>query len=104
MNTKALNNNLLSFIIKYNRGNKMAKAIISLGEREDRVLTIVKGKYGLKNKSDAVNFVISKFEDEILEPQLKPEFIEEMLKFEKTNKKYKTFSSVEELRKLIKNA
>lgn len=103
MNTKALNNNLLSFIIKHNRGNKMAKAIISLGEREDRVLTIVKGKYGLKNKSDAVNFVISKFEDEILEPQLKPEFIKEMLKYEKSNPKYKRFNSFEEFEKDLEN-
>ena len=34
----------------------MAQAIINIGEREDRILTIIKGKYGIKNKSDAVNF------------------------------------------------
>jgi len=53
----------------------MTQAIIKLGEYEDRVLNIVKGKYGLKNKSDAVNFVIDKFEEEILEPELRPEYI-----------------------------
>ena len=53
----------------------MTQAIIKLGEHEDRVLNIVKGKYGLKNKSDAVNFVIYKFEEEILEPELRPEYI-----------------------------
>ena len=52
----------------------MVQAIINVGNREDRVLTIVKGKYGLKNKSDAVNFVINKFEEELLEPQLRPEY------------------------------
>ena len=52
----------------------MVQAIVNVGNREDRVLTIVKGKYGLRNKSDAVNFVINKFEEELLEPQLRPEY------------------------------
>ena len=52
----------------------MVQAIINVGDREDRILNIVKGKYGLKNKSDAMNFVINKFEEELLEPQLRPEY------------------------------
>ena len=36
----------------------MVQAIIHLGEQEDRVLNIIKGKYGLKNKSEAINLVI----------------------------------------------
>ena len=52
----------------------MAQAVVDFGEREDRVLTIVKGKYGFKNKSQAINFVISKFEKEFLEPELRPEY------------------------------
>ena len=44
----------------------MVQSIVNLGEYEDRVLTIVKGKFGLKNKSDAVNFVINQFEKELL--------------------------------------
>ena len=59
---------------------KMVQAIVSLGENEDRVLTIVKGKFGLKNKSEAVNFVINKFEEELLEPELRPEYIEKAKK------------------------
>lgn len=61
----------------------MAQAIVKLGEHEDRVLTIVKGKYGLKNKSDAVNFVIDKFEEDLLEPGLRPEYIEKARKIMK---------------------
>ncbi len=79
----------------------MVQAIINLGEREDRVLTIVKGKYGLKNKSDAVNFVIEKFEEEMLEPQLRPEFVKKVRKIEK--EKGVEFKSVKELRKIIEN-
>ncbi|NQU78504.1 DUF2683 family protein [Candidatus Woesearchaeota archaeon] len=52
----------------------MVQAIVNLGEHQDRVLTIVKGKYGLKNKSDAVNLVIEKYEEELMEPHLRPEY------------------------------
>ena len=61
----------------------MVQAIINLGEWEDRILSIVKGKYGFKNKSEAINFVITKFEEENLEPHLKPEFVEKIKKLEK---------------------
>ncbi len=44
----------------------MPKAIINLDESSDRILQIVKGKYGVKNKSDAINLVIEKFEEQIL--------------------------------------
>jgi hypothetical protein len=74
--------NLLQNITNYN-GENMVQAVITLGEHQDRVLTIVKGKFGLKNKSEAINLVIEKYEEELLEPELRPEFIEEMKKIEK---------------------
>ena len=77
----------------------MVQAVISLGEREDRILTIVKGKYGLKNKSDAVNFVIDQFGDDLLEPELKPEFIAKMRRIEK--EPTRKFKDISELRALI---
>lgn len=52
----------------------MPQAIVKLGEHEDRVLTILRGKYGLKNKNEAINFVINKFEQDFLEPELRPEY------------------------------
>ena len=61
----------------------MVQSIVNLGEREDRVLTIVKGKYGLKNKSQAMNLVIGKFEEEMLEPQLRPEYKNKLSKIMK---------------------
>ena len=79
----------------------MVQAIVNLGEHEDRVLTIVKGKFGLKNKSDAINLVIEKFEQELLEPRLRPEYKEELLKIDKG--KFKRFSSIEDLRREIEN-
>lgn len=58
----------------------MVQAIINLGEHENRVVNIVKGKFGLHNKSEAISLIIQKFESEILEPELKPEFIERIRK------------------------
>ena len=73
----------------------MVQSIVNLGEREDRILTIVKGKYGLKNKSQAINFVIEKFEEGFLGP----EFVEKIRGIEK--EKSIKFKSIEELRKII---
>lgn len=56
----------------------MVTAMIVLDEYEDRVINIVKAKYGFKNKSEAVQYIIRQFESEFLEPELKPEFIERM--------------------------
>lgn len=79
----------------------MVQAIVNLGEHEDRILTIIKGKFGLKNKSDAVNLVIDRFEEQLLEPQLRPEYKEKLLKIDKG--KFKRFSGVDELRREIEN-
>ena len=80
----------------------MVKAIVNVGDHEDRVLTIVKGKYGLKNKSDAVNFVINKFEEELLDPKLRPEYAEKLNEIKK--QKGIKFNNVDELKKHIENA
>ncbi|MEK6941197.1 MAG: DUF2683 family protein [Nanoarchaeota archaeon] len=80
----------------------MTQMLVKLEEHEDRVLTIVKGKYGLKNKSDAVKFVIDKFEMEMLEPALRPEYAEKLDKIKK--QKGVQFKSMAEFRKHIENA
>jgi hypothetical protein len=56
---------------------------LDINERENRVLNIIKGKFGLKNKTEAINLIISKYEEEFLEPELRPEFIEKMKKRKK---------------------
>jgi hypothetical protein len=79
----------------------MVQAIVNLGEYEDRILTIVKGKYGLKNKSDAVNYVIDRFDQELLEPNLRPEFVRKVRSLEKQGK-FKAYKSIGALRASIK--
>lgn len=39
---------------------------------------IIKVKYGLKYKSAAIELIAAQYEEEILEPELRPEFIEKM--------------------------
>jgi hypothetical protein len=80
----------------------MVQAIVNIGEYEDRVLTIIKGKFGFRNKSEAVNFVIDKYDEELLELELKPEYVEKLNKIKK--QKGMIFKSIDELRKSIKNA
>lgn len=80
----------------------MVQAIVNLGEHQDRILTIIKGKYGLKNKSDAINLVISKFEEDNIEPELRPEYAKKLEKIRKGN--YIEFRSVDELRKSIEKS
>ncbi len=80
----------------------MVQAIVTLGENEDRLLTIVKGKFGLKNKSEAVNFIIDKYGEELLEPELRPEYVEKLNKIKKQHGI--RFKDVDELRKHIENA
>ncbi len=66
----------------------MVKAIITINERTNRILNIVKAKYGLKDKSQAINLMAQQFEECIMEPELRPEFIES-LKASETEKTVK---------------
>jgi len=79
----------------------MVQAIVTFNEHQDRVLTIVKGKYGLKNKAQAVNVIVEQYEKNLLEPELRPEYKEELLKID--NGRFRAFSSVEQLRRELKN-
>ena len=77
----------------------MVQAVINLNEKEARILNIVKGKFGLKNKSEAINLIINGYEQEFLEPELKPEYIEKLDKLEK--QKGISFKNITELRRII---
>ena len=80
----------------------MVKAIIQLPEHEDRVLNVVKGKYGFKNKSEAMIFVIDQFE-ELLEPELRPEYVEKIQQIEQQGK-FTSYKNILELRRKIEHA
>ena len=56
----------------------MVKSIINMTERESRIINIVKAKYGLKDKSQALSLILKRYEECELEPQFRPEFIKEI--------------------------
>jgi len=62
----------------------MVQAIISISKEANQVLNIVKAKYNLKDKSQAIEKVIEEYEDEVLEPELRPEYIERLKHIEKS--------------------
>ncbi len=66
----------------------MVKAIVTIDDRTNRILNILKAKYGLKDKSQAINLMAEQFEECIMEPELRPEFIES-LKSSETEKTVK---------------
>ena len=78
----------------------MVQNLINIGEREDRILNIVKAKYGLKNKSDAIALLAKIYEEKFLEPELRPEYLEKLRKIEKEGYG-EAFKSIKQLRKKI---
>ena len=58
----------------------MVKAIVNIDENANRILNIIKAKENLKDKSEALNLILNIYGKEMLEPELRPEFISELLK------------------------
>ncbi len=61
----------------------MPQAIVKISDKANRVLNIVKAKYGLKDKSEAINLVAIEYGEEVLEPELRPEYIEKLERMRK---------------------
>jgi hypothetical protein len=59
-------------------------------------LNILKAKYGLKDKSQAIDLMAEQYEQGLLEPELRPEYIEKLDKIRKG--KYTKFTSIKQLR------
>ena len=74
----------------------MVKNVIDLGERESRIINIVKAKYGLKDKSQALSIILKRYEECELEPQLRPEFVKEIEEARKSGKFVKVKDFAEE--------
>ena len=61
----------------------MVQAVININEHTNRVLNIVKAKFGLKDKSQAINLVVNEYEENSLEPELRPEYKTKLVKIMK---------------------
>ena len=58
----------------------MVQAMIDISNEANQILNIVKAKHNLRDKSKAIEKVILDYGTELLEPELKPEFVEKMKK------------------------
>lgn len=57
--------------------------MINIKAHVNQVLNIVKAKYDLKDKSEAITFVVQEYEEFFLEPELRPEYINKLKKIAK---------------------
>ena len=73
----------------------MPKAVIELSEHTNRVVNVVKAKEGLKSKSEAIARIVEEYEEKILEPPFRPEFVADVQRV--LRGKSRRFRSTDEL-------
>ena len=61
----------------------MVQALVKIDENTNRVLNVVKAKFGFNDKGEAIEFVVSQYIETEDEPELKPEFIEKIKQIQK---------------------
>ena len=75
------------------------QAMVEIPEKANQILNIVKAKHNLKTKSEAISLVVMEYGSNMLEKELKPEYLQKLSKLEK--EKGVPFKNISELRKLI---
>ena len=78
----------------------MVQAMIEIPKEANQILNIVKARYNLKTKSEAITKIVIECGENILEPELRPEFLKKLKRIEKEGYG-KTFKSINELRRHI---
>lgn len=61
----------------------MPKAVINLSEHANRVVNVVKARDGLKGKSEALERIVQAYEEHVLDPSLRPEFVGDLQRIRK---------------------
>jgi hypothetical protein len=56
----------------------MPKAVVELSEHANRIVNVVKARDGLRGKSEAIESIVVAYEEKVLEPSLRPEFVEQI--------------------------
>jgi len=78
----------------------MVQAMIKISEEANHILNIIKARYNLKTKSEAISKVVVECGANIIEPELRPEYLERLKKIEKEGYG-ETFNSIKQLRRKI---
>ena len=71
--------------------NKMVSARVELDEYTNKVLGIIKIKFGLKDKSEALNKFVELYGDEVIEKDANEEYIKRVIEI--TKKHYDRYGS-----------
>ncbi len=77
----------------------MVQAMIDIPDEANHILNIVKARYNLQTKSEAIAKIVLECGSNILEPEIRPEYLEKLKKLE--NEKGISFKNIGELRKII---
>lgn len=56
----------------------MPRAVVELSEHANRVVNVVKARDGLRGKSQALEAIVAAYEETILDPSLRPEFVADL--------------------------
>ena len=78
----------------------MVQAMIDIPEEANQILNIVKARYNLNTKSEAISKIVLECGANLLEPKIRPEYLEKLERIEKEGHG-ETFNSIEQLRKKI---
>ncbi len=81
----------------------MVQAMIEISKNTNQVLNIVKARYNLKDKSQAIEKVVLKYGEEILEPELRPEFIQKIKQLEEKGK-FTSYTHLSDLKRELEHA
>jgi len=77
----------------------MVQAMIEIPKEANQILNIVKARYNLRTKSEAIAKIVIECGANILEPELRPEYLEKLKRIEK--EEGIPFKNIAELRKII---
>ncbi|HLY75511.1 MAG TPA: DUF2683 family protein, partial [Planctomycetota bacterium] len=71
------------------------KAVVELSEHANRVVNVVKARDGLKGKSEAIESIVAAYEQKILDPALRPEFVADIRRIRQG--KFRRIESLDEV-------
>jgi Protein of unknown function (DUF2683) len=61
----------------------MVQAIVDVTERTNWLLNLIKAKYSLRTKSESIDKMAEEYENNLLEPQLRPEYVRKLRRISK---------------------
>jgi len=61
----------------------MVQALVSLSDEVNQVVNIVKARHRLRTKSEAIELVVRAYAVELMEPELRPEYVRKLRRLEK---------------------